>query len=307
MKRSFCLILLSLAALSAQATALRTFVASTGLDTNPCSRTSPCRSFAAALVETAPSGEIIVLDSAGYGPVTIGQSVSIISPASVYAGVTATSGDGIMISGTGQSDIVVLHGLTINGGGTGSVGVWAGDGTTSIAIGEVHVESCNIAGFSNGIVVSPNSDSYLFVSDTLVRGIGTYGVIASPTGIGTARVAVDRLRAERIGFTAVAFFGTQAMGTVANSLFGGNSNAIYAQGGTIDVDHCTIVQNMLGISAAMNGSVRVSNTVIVSNGIGLSGSSVLTRITGDPVNPVKTNTLTGNTTNGSFGGTFTAQ
>lgn len=47
----------------------------------------------------------------------------------------------------------------------------------------------------------------------------------------------------------------------------------------------------------------------MNNGTGLSGSgsNILTRITGDPANPAKTNTLTGNTTDGSFSGTFTAQ
>src|SRR5437867_994768 len=137
MKRSLCLILLVLIAASAQATSLRTFVASTGLDTNPCSRTSPCRSFAAALVETAPSGEIIVLDSAGYGPVTINQSVTIVSPPGVYAGITATSGNGITISGTTQNDVVVIRGLTINGGGTGNAGISAADPAD---IGALHIE-----------------------------------------------------------------------------------------------------------------------------------------------------------------------
>jgi nitrous oxidase accessory protein NosD len=55
----------------------RVFVASRGLDTNPCSITQPCRGFATAIAVVAQAGEVIVLDSAGYGPVTINTAVSL--------------------------------------------------------------------------------------------------------------------------------------------------------------------------------------------------------------------------------------
>jgi hypothetical protein len=58
----------------------RTFVASTGNDANPCSLAAPCRAFGAAILQTSANGEVIVLDSAGYGPATITQPVSIIAP-----------------------------------------------------------------------------------------------------------------------------------------------------------------------------------------------------------------------------------
>src|SRR2546425_807205 len=80
------------------AAAPRTFVSGLGNDANPGSITSPKRTFASALTATDAGGEIIVLDSAGYGPVAISQSVSIISPLGVYAGVTVTSGNGIDVS-----------------------------------------------------------------------------------------------------------------------------------------------------------------------------------------------------------------
>src|ERR1700741_1031966 len=78
----------------------RTFVSFSGLDTNPCSRTSPCRSFNAAMAQTAPAGTIVALDSDGYGTVTIAQSVSLIAPEGVYAGIAApASSVGINING----------------------------------------------------------------------------------------------------------------------------------------------------------------------------------------------------------------
>ena len=65
-----------------------------------CSLTAPCRGFAAALVQTNPGGEIVVLDSAGYGPVTITKAVSIVVPPGIYAGVSVTVAgtDGIVVS-----------------------------------------------------------------------------------------------------------------------------------------------------------------------------------------------------------------
>jgi hypothetical protein len=53
--------------------AQRTFVASYGLDTNPCTHDQPCRAFTAALAVTSAGGEVVALDSAGYGTATIAQ------------------------------------------------------------------------------------------------------------------------------------------------------------------------------------------------------------------------------------------
>ena len=62
---AFSLFLFS--ATGAATTAQRTFVASTGNDANPCSIAAPCRGFARAITQTSAGGEVIVLDSAGYG------------------------------------------------------------------------------------------------------------------------------------------------------------------------------------------------------------------------------------------------
>ena len=43
----------------------RTFVSGTGLDTNPCSLTAPCRTFTQAISQTNAGGEVVVLTAAG--------------------------------------------------------------------------------------------------------------------------------------------------------------------------------------------------------------------------------------------------
>ena len=102
MDRNFAgrtVVLLFAACLStyAGATAQRTFVASNGLDTNPCTIPAPCRSFTTALTQTTTGGEIIVKDSAGYGPVVLTKAVSIISPPGIYAAITVSAGAGIVV------------------------------------------------------------------------------------------------------------------------------------------------------------------------------------------------------------------
>ncbi len=145
------------------AAAQRTFVASNGSDLNPCSLSQPCRSFLFAIAQTAPGGEVIVLDSAGYGPVTISQSVSIIAPPGVYAGITASqftgnSGCGVVVNA--GNGLVTLRGLTINNLGA------TGDGIRFNSGGALHVENVIVTGFASGLA---GLTSFLVISADISR------------------------------------------------------------------------------------------------------------------------------------------
>src|SRR5207344_3288954 len=70
--------ILSLAPASAGA-ATRTFVSGSGNDMNSCSRKAPCRTFASTITKTDAGGEIIVMDSAEYGPFAIDRNIKIIA------------------------------------------------------------------------------------------------------------------------------------------------------------------------------------------------------------------------------------
>jgi hypothetical protein len=97
---------------------VRTWVSPAGVDTNPCTREQPCRNFGAAITVVAAGGEVVALESAGYGPVTITKSVTIVAPAGVHAAIAPTSGAAITVSAA-DSDHVVLRNLYLNSqGGT---------------------------------------------------------------------------------------------------------------------------------------------------------------------------------------------
>lgn len=178
--------LISLATIVASAgvaaQAQRTFVASSGQDTDPCTFAQPCRSFATALTQTNSGGEIIVLDSAGYGPVAIAQSVSIIASPGVYAGISVFAGDGVAVSGVGSR--VRLSGLTINGQG-GDIGIHFTQGA------KLAVDHCTIADLNlSGLYIQAANSTWV-ITDTTVNGTASYGILAE-AGSGT----LDRVRVE---------------------------------------------------------------------------------------------------------------
>src|SRR3977135_2149807 len=94
--------LLAVAPHAANAGILRTYVSALGSDSNPCTASSPCASFQAALARTTAGGEIFVLNSADYGPVTINKAVTITSEGAV-AGIMAKNGIGIRIVAGGAA------------------------------------------------------------------------------------------------------------------------------------------------------------------------------------------------------------
>ena len=167
------------APLTALAAAPRTFVASNGSDTWPCTRTQPCRSFATAIGKTSANGEVLVLDSAGYGPFTVAQSISVIAPSGVYAGITVTSGTGITINGSGI--VVTLRGLSINGQG----GQW---GIRFTQGARLTVESCEISSMATHGIVVEAVDGRAVIQDTVLRD--NHEAVLAYSTAGTLRVSI---------------------------------------------------------------------------------------------------------------------
>jgi hypothetical protein len=166
---------------------MRSFASGQGNDSNPCSVTLPCRTLQAAITTTMAGGEVYVLNSAGYGAVTINKAVTIIGEGAI-AGVTATNGVGIMIS-AGANDVINLRGFDIDGGNSGSVGIQFTSGQS------LNIQKSAIRGFTNsGIIFSPNAGtSALFISDTMVTNNGGNGILIAPSGAAAVNGALNRV------------------------------------------------------------------------------------------------------------------
>src|SRR5215472_1871164 len=150
----------------AQAQANRTFVSGHGSDGSPCSLSAPCRSFAQAIQVTNAGGEITILDPAGYGPVTITKTISIINDGVGEAGVTTASAVDAITINIGASDVVNLRGLTLVGGGVGNFGI------KFTNLGALNIQNCVIRGFTiDGIEFQPVGTAALNVSDTIVSNV----------------------------------------------------------------------------------------------------------------------------------------
>jgi hypothetical protein len=274
----------------------RTFVSGLGSDANPCTRISPCRSFQRAHDVVIPGGEVIAIDSAGYGPITITKSVSIIGDGN-YAGINTRSGDGITISTAGIA--VNLRSLTIEGVRTGNNGIIATDFTV------LHIENCIVNGFSgDGIAVLPSAAGTrtVFIKDTIFRNNGGIGIDLL-AGDGTALIAaIEGTRTEN-NFYGIFINGSGATVTARGCLASDNSDFGFrsSSGGVLNIESSVASNNHHGIST-FDGTVRVSTSTVTNNtGFGfLNSGSGTFESRGN-------NTLAGNNNGGAqTSGTITA-
>src|SRR5215831_17535226 len=102
---------------------LRTFVSGSGSDANPCSLAAPCRSFQQAHNTVAAGGEVVALDAAGYGTLTISKAVTV-TAIGIEASITSSAATpmGVTIA-AGAADVVTLRGITVISGGVPGHGI----------------------------------------------------------------------------------------------------------------------------------------------------------------------------------------
>ena len=111
-----------LPAAPAHALRARVYVSKTGADAGGCSFTAPCQSLNFALNAVEDSGEITILDSGGYNPITITKGVTITVPPGVEAGIAAPAGGTAITINATQNDAVILRGLTLAGANSANYG-----------------------------------------------------------------------------------------------------------------------------------------------------------------------------------------
>ena len=158
---------------SAHAQLFRAYLASDGLDSNPCTLLAPCRLLPAALAAVADGGEIWLLDSANYntGTVSITQSVSIVAmPGALGSFVVLGGGPALSITTPGIK--VALRGVSLGplaGFAAGTVGVYI-NGASSLI-----VDRCLFAGIPQGGLQVENG-AKVQVADSVFRNIGDFAM-----------------------------------------------------------------------------------------------------------------------------------
>jgi len=296
----------------------RSFVAAAGADVGTCTPAAPCRSFGYAIDQTSAGGEVIVLDTAGYGAVAITKAITIAAPPGVYAGITVVAGNGVTVN-AGATDVVVLRGLTVTG-------IGATNGVAVLSTGTTHLEGCVISGFETGLLFEVGAGSTLIVADTVLRdnnlginalGFGLKGGLAVVRSrlhhnaffgiklqdVDRASVADSYLGSNQTGIAVL----TTTAATAHTSLsiqrteFTQNTNGLIARSTAatanktfVDIANSTVAGGRVGINAEDGGFIRVAGTQITGNlfGIAQGGTGVLVTL--------GTNMLYGNDTNGAF-------
>jgi hypothetical protein len=283
-----------------------------GSDSASCTINLPCRTFAAAMLQVLPRGEIIALDVGDYRSVTITKAVTITGPVDGYATISVALGAAVMIN-TGSSDTVILRRLALSGPGpSGQVPFAATPGILFRSGEALSVDNCLIEGFPDPGIAFYGAGQ-LFVRNTTVRNCRTggsnAGIRISPNS-GKAIVFIDHSQSEKNDEGIVA--SGNAKVTVRNSVAASNSGYGFAATASaftnteMNLENCVATGNGVGIFSTTgiapgDALIRVSNSTITNNNTGVFGNQaglILSR---------GNNTLEGNTNNGSFTAKFDAK
>jgi hypothetical protein len=258
----------------AHAQATRTWVSGLGNDADPCSRFTPCKTFAGAISKTAINGIINCVDSGAYGAVTITKSITI-DCHDVFASILNASVDqpgtvtGVIINvGTDPKDpwrTVRLRNIDISGSGSGK------DGISILAAAAVILEDLEVTGnVKSGI------------SDARTEGMGSAltiknTVVASNSGVGIAAAAqsnsvvLDNVQSIR-NATGLSLAKTNTA-TINRSVFSSNATGVSVDpGGQMTLDNSMVSFNATGISAS-GGAVGFANSDVAFNSTALSGNT----------------------------------
>jgi hypothetical protein len=250
----------------------RTYVASSGDDGFPCSRSAPCRTFGGAISKTAAGGVISCLDVSGYGSVNIFKSITIDCAGLPGGGLGTTTG--ASINGAGIE--VVLRGLTFYGAGGGTVGINFSNGAS------LHIEDSAVTGYSTGLSFQPPAGvtAKLTITNSSISDNNGFGLIIAP--FGTAKVTLDRLRSDHNngGIYAAAIGGGRGYIAIKNSSLSANTNGGLAVDGSAGPLQMVLDNTIVSgngtyglLSTGASAQVFVCCSTFTGNDIGWSNSN----------------------------------
>jgi hypothetical protein len=257
-------------------TLTRSFVSSSGVDTNPCTITQPCATFAQAYTAIGANGIVAALDPGKYGPLTISTGVTV--NGNGWSAITApANGSGITIeAGSGN---VTLIGLEIDGAGV------AYDGIFDNSAGSLTVTDCTLQNFhwsgasttGIGILMQPTSGTLDFtITNTNASNNGYVGILyAPPSGSPNANGVIDHVVANAnqtgIYINTHSTTGGTTVATLSNSIVSANNVTgiwvVNSSSSTLkaSIDNLNASGNEAGIIANGTAGVLLGGSVIFGN------------------------------------------
>ena len=245
----------------------RTFVASYGSDASPsCSLAAPCRSFNVAIGNTNSGGEVVILDTAAYGVMTINKSIKIIGPSGVYGGISVLGGanptTGIVIN-AGDFDDITLRGLDISGV-PNSGAPFPDIGIDIQNAGAVHIEKSSIGNFTQDTSACIKLDTAkvvrLYIDDSFLRECRTGVYVNGNTVPASSSVSaqIDNTRIER---------GKNTAGPLSVGVW-------FKNHGTMNIRNSTITRQSTGVFyetdlPSSSGYLMIADTQIVRQDDGI--------------------------------------
>ena len=256
----------------------RTFVSSAGSDSNPCTITQPCATFAAAYAAVASNGIVTALDPGKYGPLTITGPVTI--NGNGWAAITGPAGgDAVTINAV--SGKVTLIGLEIDGARAATAGI------AFISGDSLEVTACAVRNFlGSGIAFAPTVGSTstvrLAVSNSILADNGGHGAFVQPAGSGFVQASFSRVEARNNSDDGIGIYGNNStnssspfpgiLGTVTDSVATGNGvgfHAFSAAGNAVvgfEVSRSMVASNGEGVAAdGAPATLRIGQSQVVGN------------------------------------------
>jgi hypothetical protein len=250
----------------------RSAVSITGLDTNPCTTTSPCRTFSAALTATIADGEIIAMTSGGYGAFNIDKGITVSGIPGVHAAITASAGDVITIYASPGINVTLRNLVLLNSASApiGSNGIrvnsWA----------NVRVIGCTVRGFNTAQGIETFAGT-LSVDHSIVMGCGVgISVTNLDPGFGTVRATITNTTIQ--GNNVATSHGSDTVTVISNSDVTLGLDGIHVEsndsGGpftaSLAIEKCKISQNQnsgvfLNTTSNNQAKVYISDTIFDAN------------------------------------------
>jgi len=258
----------------AQAQLSRTFVsAASGNDANSCDRLTPCRTFQGAHNKTNPDGEITVLDTGGYGALTVTKSISIVNGGGGEASVLVSGGATGIIINAGPASYISLRGITIQG-----IGFGGGTGLIFNSGFSLMMENCVVRNHTgDGIDFFPVAGGNFSIVHTTVADNGGDGIFLNPAGAGPVKLVFDHVRSINNSGAGFALDGlgtnTTVVATAADSVAAnnkGNGFRVLSGAGQTTIGFTVLrsVSSNNGVGLHADGSttvLRIGQSAVTGN------------------------------------------